>query len=100
MNQLFTGVTADGQSAEFTFKGGWGLLLAAGTWGSGTITVQISPDGGTTWAALSDILGTGSAALTANGSVAFIAPPGQLRLDLSGSSGADLDAWVDHAESH
>lgn len=36
----------------------FGTFLAYGTWGSGTITYKISPDGGTTKIALKDASGT------------------------------------------
>lgn len=42
------------------------LVLASGTWGSGTLTLAISPDGGTTLITLKDKLGN-AISLTGNG---------------------------------
>lgn len=47
-------LTANGDTASFVLRDvfkpiGW---AAFGTWGSGTLTLKVSPDGGTTWFAL------------------------------------------------
>jgi hypothetical protein len=43
------------------------LVVASGTWGSGTLTLQTSPDGGATWF-------NAAAGITANGVIAFGSP--------------------------
>jgi hypothetical protein len=86
--QLFTAKNADGNSGTFKSKGGFVTLLANGTFGSGTLTVQASPDDGTTW--ISTI-----ATMTAAGVINFLAGDGVLyRLNLSGSTAPSLNAWV------
>lgn len=66
-------------------------LYAWGTWGSGTLTFEYSPNGGTTWIALSGV------SLTANGnSSALRLPPGfQIRAVLAGSTNPALNVTVD-----
>ena len=48
------------------YNGGKASVIAFGTWGGATITLQFSPDGGTTWYAV----GT-STTFTANGWATF-----------------------------
>jgi len=88
MIEFFAGQTADGQSGTKVWPGGKGSFVAYGTWGSGTIKLQLSPDGGTTWI---DVTGV---SLTANGhkDVPVMGPGLQFRADLSGSTGANLSA--------
>lgn len=61
-------------------------LVAYGTWGSGTLTLQFSPDGGTTWITVSGV------SLTANGYVGnIIASQGdQVRAVLTGATSPSL----------
>jgi hypothetical protein len=83
-------LAADGQSDSVAWSGGFGTVIVAGTWGGGTAKLQASPDNGTTWV---DV-GT-DVTFTANGMGNFQLPPGVLlRLDLSGATNPDLDAWV------
>ena len=64
------------------------VLVAEGTWGGGTLTLQITPDGGTTWV-------TTGKTLTANGTVTFDCPAGlQFRATLAGATGGSIDAWI------
>lgn len=88
MMKLLDAVTANANSDAIVWKGGTGLLVATGTWGSGTIAVQISPDGGTTWIGLTSIT------MTANGTKEFTAPAAKLRLALTGATNPSLTAWV------
>lgn len=82
----------------------WKLMVSVfGTWGGGTMTFQISPDGGTTKITLDD--GSSTVSLTANrvidihpGSRAQNDPPLLLYGTLSGSTGASLTATVDSTE--
>jgi hypothetical protein len=94
VGKLFDGVTADGNSAALALDrahGGGGrafTLIATGTWGGGTITLQLSPDGGTTWVST-------SYTLSANGEqhgTDMIAT--HARLNLAGATTPDLDAWL------
>lgn len=58
---------------------------AWGTWGSGTLTVQYSPDNGTTWITVSGV------SLTANGSATMGGVPGDLfRPVLAGATNPSL----------
>jgi hypothetical protein len=86
-------LAADGQTATFGYNGGKRTFVAYGTWGSGTLKLQWSPDDGTTW--IDE--GTDSE-LTANGDFSMDADnvsPGLLyRLDLSGSTSPDLDIKI------
>ncbi len=86
--QLFNSQASNASSSTFVSRGGFVTLLAAGTFGSGTITVQASPDGGTTWI---DTIAT----LTAAGVVNFISGAGvTYRLNLTGSTTPSINAWV------
>ena len=92
-------LSADGSTATFAIvneKGAAGTVFAAGTWDSGTLTLDISPDGGTTW------IGSGtSGQLTADGFFKYEFNLGLKendalgRLTLSGAGGSvDIDTWV------
>lgn len=83
MQQLFTNQTANGNSAAIDWPGGRGELVGFGTWDTSTMTLQMSPDGGTTW------ITTGQA-LTADGHKSFQLTPCKLRLNLA-SVGASTD---------
>ena len=89
MTQLFTGQSANGNSSNLTWSGGFGTFVVEGTWGSATAKLQMSPDNGTTW------IDVGSdATLTADGMVNFQIAPCLLRVNLSGVTTTSLDAWV------
>lgn len=82
MTAFFEGVTAD-TSVEADWRGGYGVFSAfADNFGGGTVTFSWSPNDGTDFATTTD--GT----FTADGFVAFRLPPGRIRAELSGSSGA------------
>lgn len=87
--QLFTGQSTNAASSTTVLSsGGFMSLLASGTFGGGTLTVQASPNGGTTW------IDT-TATLTAAGIVNFVAGAGVLvRLNLTGATAPNLNAWV------
>lgn len=57
-----------------------GVAAYADTWGSGTVTLQGSPDGGTTWIAITD------AAFTANGYAVVKVPFPSVRAILAGAT--------------
>lgn len=91
MEQLFTGQTANGSSASYNSGDTDKPVLAVveGTWDTATMTLEISPDGGTTWV-------TTGQTLTANGVMTFNAPnclPYRLTLSSVGA-GTNLDAWI------
>lgn len=61
------------QTTDLRWVGGEGYLLAEATWGGGNVKLQqLSPNG--------TYLDIPSATLSANGMVAFKAPPGILKL--------------------
>lgn len=95
MIKVFDGQSADGDSTVLKSPGG--VLKAHVNYaaGTGTVTVQTSPDQGTTY----DSVGS-DGELTASGQVAFITAEGEyVKFVLSGSSGADIDAWVGFGEA-
>ena len=81
--------TVDGQSATLTGHGGTGNVEVDGTFGSGTLTLQYSVDGGTTWLTVS-----AAPTFTANGTANFSLPPCDIRTDLSGSTSPDLNTRI------
>lgn len=87
MISLLDGQNADGNSEVFDWPGGVGIVVGAGTFDSGTLSVQFSPNNGTTWVA-------SEATLTANGRSRFELPPCKIRLNLTGSTSPDLNAWI------
>lgn len=69
-------------------KSGFNTLYASGSWGTGSLRIQASPNG-TDWFNLTDVV------LTANGSVNFQAHAKNFRITLSGATGGeDIDWWV------
>lgn len=91
MRTLFSSQTANGQSETITWHGGTGTLVVAGTFDGATVSLQCSPDNGTTWIAV----GTDST-LTAAGVAVFQLSPGNLlRLDLSiAGASTSITAWL------
>lgn len=91
VHKLLDAVTADTNGAAVAIKGGrYRFMVACGSFGSGTATLQWTPDGGTLWASL----GTGFA-FTANGSVEAFLPGGTYRAVLTGSTAPTaLYAWL------
>lgn len=80
---------ADGNSESFMLpnEATTQFWAAQGTWGSGTLALQVSPDGGTTWRTI-DVL-------TANGLKHSANVTDQLaRFNLSGSTNPALKAFV------
>lgn len=59
-----------------------------GTWGGGTVVVECSPDGGTTWVAIPDKYYTSNAVVNLEGRWT------NLRLTLSGATSPTLGWWV------
>lgn len=87
MPQLFNTQIVDGSSDQYTIKNGNSILCITGTWGSGTVVVEVLTPGAT-WAPFK------GASYTADTSDRIeLADAFTVRLTLSGSTGADLDAW-------
>lgn len=90
---LFTGVTANGATAAVTLPGVLKdfTVLAYGTWGGGTLTIEISHDNSNWVSAGSNSI------LTANGGTNIhlaAASPIYVRGNLAGSTGANLSAVI------
>jgi hypothetical protein len=89
LEQVFDGVSSNGNSSALDWPGGIGQMIVSGTFGSGTVKLQVSPDDGTTWVDVG-----GDAEVTAAAVVNFSLNSCDIRLNLSGSSGASLDGWL------
>ena len=92
----FPVLTADGQTAAanvVSWPGGQGVFVAYGTFGSGTVKLQWSPDDGTTWIDA----GAAPLTLTAAGYGPFTIPKSQLRVSLTGSTAPSIKSGVAHA---
>lgn len=99
MNKVVNSISADGQTLLGT-SGKWyasrgerlarATLFVTGDFGSGTVTLQASPDNGTTWVGVPDAAGN-TVSFTANGIINFELfsnpeNPVMLRYNLAGSS--------------
>lgn len=81
-------LTADGAASSVAWQGGEGTLIAYGTFGSGTVALQFSPDNGNTWI-------DAGVSLTADGHGAFDLPAGvSLRANLSGASSPSVNVSI------
>lgn len=92
----FPVLTADGQTATLSaisWKGGRGVFTAWGTFGSGTIKLQQSPDDGTTWIDV-DRSGDTYVTFTSNGEGGFELSACLLRVSLTGSTAPRINAAV------
>ncbi len=76
---FFTAQTTDANSTAYrmVFPNKRGQLNVYGTFNGCTVTLQYSPDGGTTYIAAKDVFGA-NIAFTANGSIPIEAPLGEL----------------------
>jgi len=81
-------LTADGSTAAFAVEG-LITIAATGTFGSGTLTVELSFDD-TTWFAATYESGA-SAALSADGAVNIYTGPCSMRCTLAGATTPDID---------
>lgn len=88
LKQIFDGQSSDANASSESWPGGVGQMVGAGTFGGGTLKLQMSPDDGTTWVDIND------ASITAAGVKNFELNSCDIRLVLTGSTGADLDAWI------
>ena len=87
--KVFDGVSANGNSTALNWPGGVGQMVVEGTWGGGTVKLQVSPDDGTTWVAVG-----GDSTITADGVVNFDLNSCDIRLNLSGATAPSLDGWL------
>jgi hypothetical protein len=89
MNKLFTARTTNGSSSTVPSNGRTLTVVASGTWDSATLTVEVSPDSGTTWVPT-------DTSFTASGVKTCIFDEGVLyRLTVaSAGAGTSLNAWV------
>jgi len=94
MKKLFDGQSADGQSDSIEHTGGRRTAIITGDFGGGTVTIQISPDGGTTWVTMTDQDGTDKE--WTDDATVTIGPLDSchMRFDLTGATNPDLDAWL------
>jgi hypothetical protein len=97
MDQVFDGQSADGNSSEVSIASSVEttfFFVLSGTFGGGSVKPQVSPDGGTTWVDCKEVYQAGAISATAAGMYPFLARGTALRLNLSGSTSPDLDAWL------
>lgn len=78
-------LTTASPTAQTGWIGGKGVLKAAGTWGSGTLTLTWCETAGGTFVPI----GTG-VSISADGSTGFQMPAGFVKATLSGSTGATV----------
>lgn len=93
---LFNAQAANGSSATFSVKGdatdGRNMeLFVTGTFGAGTAQLQQSPDGGTNW------FSVGTAVTAAGRQVVTVYPGSILRLNLTGATSPNLNAWISNS---
>ncbi len=84
--------TATGSSSVIQWWGGSGQLGVTGTWGHGSLRVNLewSPDDGTTWIAVG-----GDASFAAAGVISFSLGSCDLRVTLdSPHASTSIDAWI------
>ena len=94
MFRLFNAQAANGNSAVFSIKrdvpaeGVQMELYVLGTLGGGTVVLQASPDGGTTWQTIT------SAITTVGRTLITVCSQCPLRLNLSGATSPSVNAWI------
>lgn len=79
-------LTANGASGSVPWYGGVGTVMVWGTFGGGTVTLQMSPDNGTTWWNVDRVGDTAFATFTANGEAGFRLGLCLLRFNLTGAT--------------
>lgn len=93
---MFTLNDASPSTSAFKWKGGIGQLVGKGTWGSGTLCLQISLDSGVTWLQVG--AGSSLAQLTADGTIcALVASDSLCRLIVTGGTSFSITAGFDPA---
>ena len=89
LTQLFTAKAATGASSAISHNGGKRSVVYEGTWDSASLVVQMSPDSGSTWVAITD------ATFTADGATMIDVPsPCELRFSLTVTGTTSIDAWM------
>ena len=75
-------------------------LTAWGTWGGGTLTIEFSPDGGTTWISVVDAATEVAISLTANGAKGKFYPSMgyHLRPVLAGATTPSLSVHISEVD--
>ena len=93
-DQIFTTQTSNTNSSTLDWDGGEGQVIAAGTWDSGKVNLQISPDSGSTW------VDSGTdGELTADGVFSFKLNPCKVRLVVSSvGASTSINAWITSEE--
>jgi hypothetical protein len=86
---------ADGSTVGLTFLFNLDnvVVSAVGTFGSGTLTIQGSPDG-IGWYDLTDEFDGSVLALTANGMARIVGDHPYIRATLVGATTPDVDVWI------
>jgi len=82
-------LNSDGNSSAWDHLGGDAGVAVQGDFGSGTVKLQLSMDGGTTYVDVDSTTAQGTAAFTCG--LKF--PPCKLRVNISGSSSPDVDVY-------
>tara|TARA_Y100000004_G_scaffold196525_1_gene266784 strand:- start:2209 stop:2517 length:309 start_codon:yes stop_codon:yes gene_type:complete len=88
--KVLNAVSTNSNSSTYDFNKGEGQIVAAGTWDSATVKLQMSPDGGTTW------VDVGSAStFTEDGTASFALNPCKVRVNVSSvGSSTSVSAWI------
>lgn len=86
-------LTADGTTSELVWSGGDGTLSATGTFGGGTVTLQVLPEGTDEWITATDSANA-PLALSASGLISFSVGESKLRCVLTGATSPDLDVSI------
>lgn len=88
---LLSGASATGASVAVGFGGDY-VLAVAGTFGGGTVGLQMLGPDGSSWIAIADA--SGAIALTAAGATVVSIPAGSYRATITGATGAELHATL------
>lgn len=90
---LLSAVVANGSGSPIVWGGGEGQFTAFGSFGGGTVTLEWSPNNGTTWLPV-DRSGDTYVTFTANGSGRFTLQPCLIRANLAGATSPNVNAIV------
>jgi len=84
-------ITQSGKAGRVKFPGGQGTVHANGTFGSGTLSLEISHDEGVTFTN-----GGTTVQLKASGVFGFTLPSDNviIQLDLTGATSPDINFWI------
>jgi hypothetical protein len=87
----FTPITANGSTVLPLPYTGSLQFIGAGAFGAGTLILEISPDNGVTWVAL-----TGASWTAAFNAVVTVGQGCQVRATLSGATAPAINLWATH----